>query len=95
MDGKAWILCGVRVESYPTEASYDDDGYYDDWYDAEVEVTDLIGVYATQELAEAARDARPGDAGIRYDWYTITDWEVLTALPDTDKEEKEHDDDNR
>ena len=87
-----WILFGVRVESYPTDASYDDDGYYDDWYDAEVEIADPIGVYATLELAEAARESRPGDEGIRYDRYTISEWGVQTALPDTDKEEREHDD---
>ena len=86
-----WILFGVRVESYPTEASYDDAGYYDDWYAAAVEIADPIGVYAIEELAEAARESRPGDAGIRYDRYTITEWGVQTALPDANKEEREHD----
>ena len=44
-----------------------------------------------EELAEAARESRPGDAGIRYDRYTITEWGVQTALPDANKEEREHD----
>ena len=47
-----YIVCVDHVSTRPTDLSYDEDGFYDDFYDEEVHSTEIVCVCATKELAQ-------------------------------------------
>ena len=52
-----YIVCVDHVDTRPTGQSYDEDGFYDDFYDEEVHFTEIVSVCATEALAQEEVDS--------------------------------------
>ena len=81
-----YVVMNTTVESFST---YSEDGYYDDYYDTEVESDELIGIYLSMTNAiKAAEKAEEEDGSYhcRVCWFPYE----ITDEPDSDEEIYEH-----
>ena len=74
-----YIVCVDRVDTRPTGLSYDEDGFYDDFYDEEVHFTDIVCVCATEALAREEVDSYENSNELgAMDTVFYTPYEVLS-----------------
>ena len=71
-----YVVMRHRVETRPTECSYDEDGYYDDYYDEEFPSDEIICICATKQLAEDIVDREDRKSGWS-DYVFYQEYEVL------------------
>lgn len=69
-----YVVMKTTYQSFSNDACWDD-GWYDDYYETEVESSELIGIYATEELArkvcEEENDKCSGYDCVNYFPYTV------------------------
>ena len=78
-----FVVIKTHIETFTNCNSYDEDGYYDDYYDTEVESDELVGIYLSMINAiKAADKAENEDANCRVCWFPYT----IEDAPDSDED---------
>lgn len=78
-----FVVMKTHIETFTTCNSYDEDGYYDDYYDTEVESSELVGIYMSMINAiKAVEKAEDEDANCRVCLYPYD----ITDKPDTNND---------
>lgn len=79
---KVYVVYQVDHEHLSTDACWDD-GWYDDYYETITDSTSIIGIYATEELAQKAVDKYGDECAYDSDIFYRVE-EVLEKLEDVE-----------
>ena len=74
-----WVVIRYWTQSFENESCWDD-GYYDDYYETEVSGEELIGIYASEELAKQVKEKEEEHSSYIYDRVEYFPYEVVDNL---------------
>ena len=75
---KVWVVIKNIVHRIENDACWDD-GCYDDYYETEIDSEELVGIYATEELAKQVVEQLENRFDI-YDSVSYFEYEVIESL---------------
>ena len=73
-----WVVIKTSVQSFSNDLCWDD-GWYDDYYETEVSSDELIGIYATEKLAQKVAEEENDKCG-GYDRAYCYPYEIIEKL---------------